>query len=721
MARSIGFGVERIGLAALRWPKIATALILAILVLIGASLSQLRFDDDINRVFLSDSVLSDAQRGYEDAQDPPIGTIIAYVQSRAPFIAADLTILRDITLDLEFIQGIAGVASPFVLRMPPDVGAPNGRPVFSPEITRDYGEGIAAFRQLGTGLSTFIITDQTALLIVVNVDLDRSSIRDVLPLLEAEFTKALPEGMSVTLTGEGAINLEIVSGLKADLIALNMWGALLVALAAFVLLRDVRMVLLAVIPALSGAVSILALSVWLGYPITVLSNVIPILLLVLGVADGVHLTSHLKTSRNDVSQTIRQIGPACALTALTTAAAFASIMITTNAQLFEFAVLGTIGTIFAFAIRITSFSLLALVIKLPDSPSPQFATGFAARFVGWGMAYPRAIAGLAIVLLMVVTSGYLQTKPWFPLYQNLPDGSPIVAANDTIAENFGGVFRMIVEVDNDWEKTQDLTAALADISVPGAVFSEANIARWLGTPDLRPTQEQLEIFPATLIKQLRPDKGTMRIFISTGEPMRSAATLQQFDRLFEAAKLGGADRIFGLPTVMRAEAVSLISQLSRALIIASLGATLLVAVAFRKLRLIPTLLVPNILPLMLTGASLHLWAQGELTPTAVLALTIAFGIAIDDSVHFLSRFYDARDKGETTRQALQSSTRSAGQAMVLTTLLLTVGLCVTQISGFTPIRVFGGMMIITLWAALLIDLLLLPALLSWRDRQNVRR
>jgi hypothetical protein len=69
MTLGIGFGVERIGLAALRWPKAATALILALLVLIGASLPQLRFDDDIHRVFLSDSALSDAQRQYEAAQD----------------------------------------------------------------------------------------------------------------------------------------------------------------------------------------------------------------------------------------------------------------------------------------------------------------------------------------------------------------------------------------------------------------------------------------------------------------------------------------------------------------------------------------------------------------------------------------------------------------------------------------------------------------------------
>jgi predicted RND superfamily exporter protein len=273
MTLGIGFGVERIGLAALRWPKAATALILALLVLIGASLPQLRFDDDIHRVFLSDSALSDAQRQYEAAQDPPISTVIAYVRSPAPFT------LRDTALDLEFIDGVVGVASPFLVRMSPDATAPNGRPVFPAKIAQGYSADIAAFDALKTGLPSFINADRTALLINVTIDLDQTALSTILPLINAEFARARSAGLDVTLTGEEVISLEIVGGLKDDLMALNLWGGLIVTLAAFALFRDLRVVVLAVLPALCGAASVLALSVWLGYPITVLSNVIPILLL----------------------------------------------------------------------------------------------------------------------------------------------------------------------------------------------------------------------------------------------------------------------------------------------------------------------------------------------------------------------------------------------------------------------------------------------------------
>jgi predicted RND superfamily exporter protein len=301
----------------------------------------------------------------------------------------------------------------------------------------------------------------------------------------------------------------------------------------------------------------------------------------------------------------------------------------------------------------------------------------------------------------------------------LPNNSETLATNDAISEDFGGVFQMIIETNDDWDRTRSLVEQLETMSDPHDVLSELNFARWLGDPDLRPSQDQMETLPKALVEQLRTSEGTSRIFVSMAEPMRSQDTLEQFDALYNVAVAAEADRIIGLPTIMRQEAVSLIDQLSLGLVVAALGATLLVALAFGSARLVPILMIPNILPLVLTGASLHLWAQGQLSPTAVLALTIAFGIAIDDTVHFLSRFTASKASGSTSNEAVTAAAGSAGQVIVLTTVLLSVGLSVTLFSDFFPIRLFGGMMIVTLWAALLIDLLLLPALLTWERPLHV--
>ncbi|MEP5154932.1 RND transporter [Planktotalea sp.] len=717
MALGIGFGAERIGLAAIRWPKLAALALLLVLAAIGLSLPKLQFDDDIHRVFLTDSAVSKAQVAYRAAQDPPQSTILAYVTSERAFGARDLARLRDLTLDLEFLEGVLGVASPFALRFPPDEGAANGRAVFGPEVTNTYVDDLERFRALDTGLPSFVNSKHTALLIAISVGIEQTNVAELASQIQDEFDVALPTGLRVQLTGEDLISHEIVTGLKDDLIALNLWGSLLVGFIALVLLRDFRMVALSVVPALCGAASVLALSVWLGTPINVLSNVIPILLLILGVADGVHLAGHLKSTGDTPAQTVTRIGPACALTAITTALAFGSIMITKNEQLFEFALLGALGTILAFVIGILTFALLAQIIAPRQGQAALFAGVAAHRLTTFGATRARAVLLVCLVLFGFCAFGFQQTKAWFPLYQNLPTGSATVQVNDAITEDFGGVFQMIIDVVGPWDELVALTDDLRVIAGPEAVLSEVAVARWLGV-DGPPSSDDLSAVPSNIVQQLRPSETVRRIFVSVPEPMRNEAALAQLDQLFESAETHGAQRIFGLPTVMRQEAVVLISQLSRSLVLASIGATLIVALAFGSLRLFPLLLLPNLLPLMVTGASLHIWAAGQLSPTAVLALTIAFGIAIDDSVHFLNRFFEARKVGASKEQAVRAASGSAGHVMVLTTVLLTFGLAVTQISGFFPIRLFGGMMIITLWAALVFDLLLLPALLGGKEREN---
>ena len=561
-------------------------------------------------------------------------------------------------------------------------------------------------------------SDGHSMLLNVIVNTDKTATKDAIDAISTELSALLPASLKANITGEDAISAEIVSGLKDDLVSLNIWGALLVALAALLLLRDFRMTMLAVIPALSGAVSVLALSVWLGYPVTVLSNVIPILILILGVANGLHLVGHLKEN-GSLHDAVETVAPACALTAITTAIAFASIMLTGNEQMFEFAVLGAVGTLFAYVIVIVSFVLLGRVIILSERPVPHVSLTIARRIANTGTRWPRTTIAFCLTLLVISFAGFTQTKAWFPLYQNLPDTSETLAVNDAITEDFGGVFSMIVETNGDWDQTKALAEALEAESGPRTVLSEVNIARWLGNPSERASQEALKRFPPQLIETLRGANDVSRLFVSVPEPMRSEQTLEHFDALYNTALNNGAEQIFGLPTIMRVEAVSLIDQLSIGLILAALGGVTICAVAFRSIRLLPVLMVPNVLPLLLTGASLHFWAGGELTPTAVLALTIAFGIAIDDTVHFLSRYYDARALGETAEQAVITATRAAGQVMVLTTLLLSIGLSVTFLSDFTPIRLFGGLMIVTLWTALLIDLLLLPALLSWKRTRGL--
>lgn len=142
----IGLGAERIGLAALRFPRIALIALGLFIALIAVSLPRLTFDNDIHRVFLSGSPLSQAQRAYDAAQSPPISTVLVHVGTTVPFTAEQLIALRDLSLDLELLGGATGVASPFILRFPPDADAPSGSPVFPARDTFAIRQGAGSVR-----------------------------------------------------------------------------------------------------------------------------------------------------------------------------------------------------------------------------------------------------------------------------------------------------------------------------------------------------------------------------------------------------------------------------------------------------------------------------------------------------------------------------------------------------------------------------------------------
>jgi len=87
MALGIGFGAERIGLLVLRWPKIAAAVLIALVIVIAASLPNLRFENDIHRAFFSDSEVSRAQLSYRAQQSSDVSTVLVHLQSECAFTA----------------------------------------------------------------------------------------------------------------------------------------------------------------------------------------------------------------------------------------------------------------------------------------------------------------------------------------------------------------------------------------------------------------------------------------------------------------------------------------------------------------------------------------------------------------------------------------------------------------------------------------------------------
>ena len=729
-----GFGLEKPGLLAVRHP-VAVFLILGTLLLGALStVPSLNFDEDINRVFLSKNESSKNYRTFIKSIGGMFTDFAVFVEADQPLNAEDYTRLRDLALELELLDNVDAVLSPFAARFPKTDAEHPGEAVIPADIDVDVIETrLKKLQSTSTFMRPLISDNRMSALLIVSAGtgLPSEAAREIYDQIQQTSASILGDRLRFTVSGEDAITIAIVEGLKSDLLRLNILGSLLVFLLSLFIFRDFITALVAVVPAVLGVLASLSVFTILGYPITVVSNVLPVLVLVLGIADSLHLVQHLRHQpahepiEQSLERTLKDIGPACALTALTTSIAFLAIAISDNDQLFEFAVIGAISVVLSFFVVTSSFALLGKFVK---RTGPRQAEGVAR----WNIlrpvskvvsVHPTRIIAVSVLLFIAGAFGHSQTQTWFSYESNIPRNSELISANERLFSEFGGTYRLwselktnggnSLETEAGWNRLVKVTEAIAEAAPGYPTVSMASMARWLGIPGRLPTSEELTELPDNLQQQLvSPSDNVARVVTLVPEPMRNETSREIHDRIEQAALGAGADHLVGLPNIMRHESINIIEQLGLGLLIACLSSTVLIALAFRWPALAIVLLGPNILPLILTASSLHFLSQGQLTPTAVMAMTIAFGIAVDDSIHFVNRFRLERDRGNTVDEALNVTIQETGRVMALTTLLLSLGLLITLTSVFGPIQVFGQLLILTFVIALLADLLLLPALLK---------
>jgi uncharacterized protein len=132
--------------------------------------------------------------------------------------------------------------------------------------------------------------------------------------------------------------------------------------------------------------------------------------------------------------------------------------------------------------------------------------------------------------------------------------------------------------------------------------------------------------------------------------------------------------------------------------------------AFRSARIGLISIIPNVFPLAVTGTFLVLAGQ-SLEVVSVCAFTVCLGIAVDDTIHFLTRFQEERGEAPSDFVAIQRAFTGAGTGMIMTTLVLVVGFATVLFSDMREQRIFASMGALTLVSALVGDLILLPAML----------
>ncbi|MCR4283339.1 MAG: MMPL family transporter, partial [Bauldia sp.] len=460
--KSIGFGLERIAWPALLWPRVTGTVFCVLLALAAFGITRLSFDEDLRNTFASGS---DAYKFYATATsefvDPENETILL-VEGDDIGEPATFQKLQDFQFELQLTDGVDSVYSLFALRE-----APNERGD-APLLVKDAGPGLSpeladrirAHPVLGAKL---LSTDGKAMVFVVTPSEQKAPL-SVARVLNAKVeslaaTMLADSHLTATVTGYPAIRIAIVDLLKRDQLVLNGIGAMIGFVMSLIAFRSIVGASLTAFPAILAGLAVLGGMGLLGAHVTVMSNVIPALVMILGYADGMHLSHAWRKHRDEGKSpleaewaTQKEVAPACILTALMVAGAFGSLGLSDIALVRGFAISGALAMLVGCPMVLVGHAVGVLLIGrfwargpttldlLQRAEEPSAAL---ARFV---VTWSRPIGLISLGLTVVFAAMYWAAPPEHSVREHLPARNAANAALGRYDAEFGGAFPVQIVV-----------------------------------------------------------------------------------------------------------------------------------------------------------------------------------------------------------------------------------------------------------------------------------
>ena len=476
-----------------------------------------------------------------------------------------------------------------------------------------------------------------------------------------------------------------------------------------------------------------------GITINIISYIIPTLLMVVGISDSVHFlvkyynTLYLVGNKKEaLTQTLQKIGTAIFLTSITTAIGFGALSMV-NIEIF-----------FAFIITVLFIpSTLMLLSKTPKTKLDAYSRGYRVKVVNRLILivrnHPKIIILTGIMITIIGLFGALQINPHSKLLDDLRPGNALLEDMRLAENKMGSVLpvEIIISIDenNNFQDIQDiavisfadnLATYISKIPEIGKVVSVSDYLKAInqamneGTKSFYSLPSSREVISQYMLLY---DSEFNSLINSDLTKLRVAAQIKDIDsrRSAEIEKEINTYIDTVIPNGMTAEVTGtaflalrtnnyLVKNLLASFLVALIIITFLMVILFRSIKMAFISILPNIIPMMVMAAVLG-FLQIPLRPATAMTFAVAFGIAVDDTLHYLIR-YRMELSNRHYRQANDSTMLGTGIAMMSTTAILSAGFLVLTLSTFTPTVEFGMLSVITIITALIGDLTFLPALLS---------
>ena len=529
-------------------------------------------------------------------------------------------------------------------------------------------------------------------------------------------------------------------------------------------LRSIKGTIISIIVVLLGVIWSLGTLGFLQYEITVLTALIPPLIIVIGVPNCIFLINKFKQEiikNNDKIKSLKnviiKIGNASLLANFTTALGFATFIFTDSKILKEFGIVASINILGIFFISIILIPIFFSLLKKPEMSELKYLTGkktiYITNLIEKIIKSKRKLTfTVASFLFAISLIGISNLKISGNMLDDIPKGKEFFKDLSFFNDEFSGVTPIEILIDtkrkngvtnyNNLKKIEKLDKSLNELTEISKPLSIINVIKFLkqsyynGNPNFYTFPSRQEnLFISKYIKNSESKIDFIKNYVDeNNQNARITTYMKNIDsqkieyKIDEIKKI--VSKIFpedkfdvnvtGKAILFLHGTKFLVKNLFLSLFIAIIIIALIISYIFKSIKMVLISLIPNILPLIITAGFMGFF-QISLKPSTILVFSIAFGISVDNTIHFLAKFrQEIFESNCNVSKSVYITIKERGIGMFYTSVILLFGFSVFMMSDFGGTVALGGLVSLTLLFSMFSNLILLPSIIIYQKNNLIK-
>lgn len=595
-------------------------------------------------------------------------------------------------------------------------------------------------------------------------DKSRLTVTDNIVKCAKQFEKET--GNELHFSGMPYIRSVMTQKTKTELFLFIFLSIIIAAAILYLFFRSIKVVLSSLVVVATSIVFTLGLINLLGFKISILTGVIPSLIVVIAIENCIYILNkyhwEYRLHGNKIralSRVIQRIGPASLMVNTATAAGFAAFIMVSNQMLREFGIVAGISIFIEYALCITLLPIIFSYMKPPDEKhlshlDNKFISRILEKII-YLIEYKRkAIFSIAGLLVVVGIMGTLNLKTSGKIVDDIGAKDPLYLDLKYFEKQFGGVMPFEISIDTKKpkgalrirtiEKIDELQNEImknTEFSEPLSIAEVAKFARqayFNGDPEMYsvPNSQEKNFVFSYLPRDAGNATGLLSSYIDSTQQitrisfqMKDVVT-NDMNRLLDSIR-PKVEEIFpaedynvsltGNSIVYARGTEFLIKHLFQSVLIAIGFISLLMLLMFSSFRMVVVSMLPNIIPLIITAAIMGFTGVPVKTSTIII-FGVALGISVDNAIQYLSRYrHELKMTHNNIKLSALNALREAGFSMIYTSIVLVLGFSIFMVSSFGGTQALGLLVSTTLFVAMFFNMMVLPSLLLVLDKYAVTK